>query len=453
MEMETPMNPSRSYEPWVLVEPDVARYLENEARRHPDWADVQNRWGLLELSRGRVESATDIFAHALALNPGYKWACANYVQALALCGESPRARAFLHENECEDFGVKAMVHAFLEFLDGRYAEAEKALERAPESIWERPDFLRFRAACRAAAQPGSGDAVWEKAAPAFAGLDPQLVAPWDEHGNIRPRLLSFIPGMHQLWVIISTFLGRLGRWQDAEWAALASYAFFADRSMLLNQQGQLASLRGEGDAAVRLWEEAAWLAPESPNPHINLAYHWSAQGDLESAFESLSSALARAPRYADLLYQMGLLLQARGEFDRALQSFRRALDRNPYYTMARLQEAETLFTLERWDEARNSYRRVLETGLGSCDLYTKLGVCEEKLGEMAEAEAAFREAVQLNPGDSRIYDRLGSLLAHQGRVADAQNVWRRFLEMSDDTVRSAEVATLLKALQERNRTA
>ena len=71
--------------------------------------------------------------------------------------------------------------------------------------------------------------------------------------------------------------------------------------------------------------ELARQVVEQTEPWIALAYLWSAEGDLEQADEALRQSLDRAPRYADLHYQRGLLDRARGDTKAALRSFRAAL--------------------------------------------------------------------------------------------------------------------------------
>jgi tetratricopeptide (TPR) repeat protein len=156
-------------------------------------------------------------------------------------------------------------------------------------------------------------------------------------------------------------------------------------------------------------------------------------------------ALERAPRYADLHYQMGLLLGACGRDDDALLSFRRALEINPGYTSARLSEAGVLFALEQWQAARDAYDQVLAAGLVSSDIHLHVGQIEDKLGNPERAAAAYREALRLNPREAEAYYLIGDLHRRRGDREAARKAWRTFLKLSHDPKRAVEVEGLLKS--------
>jgi tetratricopeptide (TPR) repeat protein len=249
--------------------------------------------------------------------------------------------------------------------------------------------------------------------------------------------------MHELWLHLSTMLARQRCWGEAQEEAAVAYLAWSDRGTYLNQLAYVASIRGEDEAALRLYEEAAIAAPDAPEPYIALAFHWSAVGELEKSYQALQCGLRRAPRYADLHHQMGLLQRGRHRPEESLEAFRSALEINPEYALARLDEADTLFQLERWSEAHEAYLKVLDTGLGSSDIHLHLGQLEQRLGHREEAERAFLEALRLNPAEALAHYHLGKLYRESGDRPRAQRAWKRFLSMNPDPEREAEVRAAL----------
>jgi tetratricopeptide (TPR) repeat protein len=443
--METAMKPPEPFD-WLLVDPDVLAILASEAEDHPRWADVLNRYGISLLATGKTEDAAAVFERALAINPRYAWACLNHLQAVALQGDHARARALLETAPDPDPGAKAYVAAVLSLLAG--GDGSEALDALPRELADRPDFLRLRAALVAGRDPEAARSLREAVVRGHTELGSTAMLPRPEDAGDPRHRLSFVPGLHQLFLQASALEARLGRWEDAERSAQAAAVYWFDRGGVRHQQGFAASLRGEDDRAVRLWRAAAEESPSDPRAPIALAYHWSAAGQLEDARGSMRDALDRAPGYADLHHQMGLLEAAEGNLEAALASFRRALDLNPNYAVARLQAAVTLFELERWIEAREAFTVVVDAGLDSSDIELRIGRIEEVLGNHDRAGRAYREAIRLNPTDPLPHYHLGRLHRLQGNRSGAKKAWRRFLELDGDSARRDEVRSGLDEMDE-----
>jgi tetratricopeptide (TPR) repeat protein len=424
------------------LDADVLKLVEAESERHPRWPDVQNRWGLVLLIRGRFTEAEQVFGRCLELNPHYAWAALNLAQCLALAGKTERAISVWKQAEDPDRGARDYVAIFLDLLASDPEAGLARLDAVPEDLRERHDFLRLRAALLRDIRPEEAVAVMERAArdPDAGGADSE--AEEDETGDAWP--FSLVTGLWQLWTEVSSLQARLGRTAEAEAYARRAFRHWSDRGTLLHQRGFVASLAGNDRAAVAFFEEAARVSPVAPRALISLAYHWSAMGELERAREALIEALRRAPRYADLHYQMGLLERARGSFEEALNEFRAALEINPRYTLARLDVAAALFDLGRWREARAVYRDVIAAGIRSSDIYLQVGEAEERIGNLEEAESAYREALRLNPGESVAHYHLGRLYRKRGDGARARLSWSKFLELTGDESRAAEVKALLQ---------
>ncbi len=420
------------------VDADVLRLVEEESERHPHWPDVQNRWGLVLLLRGRFTEAEQVFGRCLDLNPRYAWAALNLAQCLALAGKYERALAVWKQAGEPERGARDYVAAFLDLLESRAEAGRARLDGLPDDLRERPDFLRLRATLLRESRPEEAESLLQRALE-----DPDVGGTGiDDAGDAWP--FGYVAGLWQLWIEVSSLEARLGRMDAAEAYAHRAFRHWSDRGTLFHQRGMVASLAGNDEQAVALYEEAARMAPDTPRPLISLAYHWSAMGELERAREALAQALQRAPRFADLHHQMGLLERARGSFQDALHEFQVALEINPRYTLARLDVAAALFDLHRWKEARAVYRECVAGGIRSSDIYLQVGEAEEHLGNLEEAESSYREALRLNPGEVEAHYLLGRLYRTWGDAEKARLSWSKFLELTGDDTRAAEVKTLLR---------
>ena len=428
---------------WSSLDSSVLHMIQVDAEEHPTWADMQNKWGLVLMLRGDYEAAVTVFEHCLKINPHYCWAATNRIQALALAGRLDDARTAV---QSADFGEKAVpffLGAFLALLGGQKADGLRELESLSGPFQTRLDVNRLRAALLWIASADDAKKFWDGFPITDTGLNPLTVAPWDEDHEVSTRWITFVPGLHQLFLEASVITGRLGKFDEAESLANLSFMFWSDEAMSLNQRGFLAAFRGSDGEAVRLYEKATRVAPEDARPHIALAYHWSAAGELGRAYQALSSALARAPRYADLNYQMALLNRAMEKIQEALESVQTALGINPNYIVARLHEARMLFQLGRWEEAKGSYTQVIDNGLVSSDILLHLGQIEDQLGDSSAAEHSYLKVLKQNPHEPLAHYLLGKVYQRQGDREKAQKSWREFLKLEGDPDQLAEIKAVL----------
>jgi len=421
------MNPRNPHDVLPGVDPTLLPLLEEEARRHPDWADVQNRCGLAHLAAGNLDAALVAFQRALDRNPGYGWAALNRACTLALLERPAEAREALAQAPEAAPGSRGRVKDFLTLL-GTHPPAP--LDPRP-SEGERLDVLRLRAAlARIAGRETESEQLWQRAQTCLpAGLLPADASPWGSEGDPKGRALTFLPGLHELYLAQSTIEARLRRRESAERSAGFSHLLWSEEGTYLCQLGEIASVLGDDDEAFARYEAAARSAPGDPRPHAALAFLWSAAGEVEPAREALREALRNAPRYADLHYQLALVECARADLEGALASLEEALRINPRYAVARLESAHVLCILERWEEARAATLHVRKEGVASADIALQLGRIELALGHPDAAEAAWKEALELAPADGAVLRELGRLFRSQGRRAEAKEIWKELLDV------------------------
>ena len=110
---------------------------------------------------------------------------------------------------------------------------------------------------------------------------------------------------------------------------------------------------GRREEAMRQWNEALKLKPDSPNIHLQLGVSYLRRGDTGSAQEHFRTALAHNPNPADATYRywLGASLSRANQFEAALEEFTRAVEIDGTRTLARLGEARMLVALGRYADA------------------------------------------------------------------------------------------------------
>lgn len=317
------------FRPVPFRDSEAAEELETEHGRHPRWADLANRVGLLRLTRNDFAGAERAFAAALDQNPRYAWALCNLAAVRALRGAAEEAHRILEAGPEPGPGARALTEGWLALLSGRPGAVAAVNRRLPRTLWGRRDTSMFTEACDAAQAP-------------FVRL----------------------PGLHELWRWWSVSRAEAGDRAGANEAADELERHWADPGLNLSHRAQLSLVYGDPQAARREYLTALQAAPHDATAPAALAQMAARDRKWSTARAFLSEALRRAPGYADLHRQMGSLAARLGDDEGALASYRRALRINPLYQRARAEEAAALARLGRWPEASRRLR-TLRVGRGA----------------------------------------------------------------------------------------
>ena len=119
-----------------VTDPEVHAAIEGDALAHPEWADLQNRYGLLLLAGGDLDRAEAAFGRALATNPRYAWALLNLASVHAVQERFEEARDLLDRATDPVPGARCVASGWLAVLEGRPDAGERAVARLPERLQE-----------------------------------------------------------------------------------------------------------------------------------------------------------------------------------------------------------------------------------------------------------------------------------------------------------------------------
>lgn len=179
------------------------------------------------------------------------------------------------------------------------------------------------------------------------------------------------------------------------------------------------------------------MLPARPSPadvpawFARAARHHAA-GRVADAERLYRDILAVAPRHADSLHRLGVILHQQGRHAAAAELLRKAVAENadaaPYHAHLGL----VLAALGRLDDAIACCRTAVALDPGLADAHNNMGVMLARLGRLAEAAACYRRALVCAPALADIHNNLGSALLGLGRPAEAVPHFREALARAPD---------------------
>lgn len=154
-------------------------------------------------------------------------------------------------------------------------------------------------------------------------------------------------------------------------------------------------------------------------------------GRLDEAERRLRSLLAREPRNANALFQLGMLCLLRGNAGAAEPLLRQAADEAPSATAA-IAHADALERLGRLEQACERLRLAIGRDSRRAAAWARLAAIELRLRRWSDAEQAARAALALGPADPGPQLHLAKALGEQGDYAAAEALLRKLLEDHPD---------------------
>ena len=163
------------------------------------------------------------------------------------------------------------------------------------------------------------------------------------------------------------------------------------------------------------------------------------RGDAEAALARLSGLLRTRPRFADVHYMVGVLLEARGDYEGAAESLREALRINPSYCEAALALASVYERQGDFRRCRSVAERLQSLQRPSdgaldpttrgklANLQAALGDAYREAGELRQGIEAYRKALDRCPGYHDIRYRLAIALREAGLPHKAIEELKRVL--------------------------
>ena len=210
---------------------------------------------------------------------------------------------------------------------------------------------------------------------------------------------------------------RAGEWQ---FAALAFQQAVSRDASYIEARAYLGlSLEQLGLDGLQEIKEAAQAAPNSALPHVFLAEHYRAVGDLDRAIREQQIATHLEPGNPAITAELGSLYAVNGELDLAESAYREAVglasDDSRFWLL--LAQFSLAYEVRIAELATPAARNAITLTEGNAAALDSLGYAHLLNGDLLLAERLLLRSLQDEPSRAQTLYHLGLLRIHQG---DAQ---------------------------------
>ena len=184
----------------------------------------------------------------------------------------------------------------------------------------------------------------------------------------------------------------------------AALAVLKQRGLLNSLVGQVTAgniymRRGEPEAALRLFDGAARLAPDAPELSANRSAALMELGRYEEALAAADKALRLRPAYAGAQFNRGNALRALSRVDQAVVAYTSALSVQPGMAQAHLNRGLALLSLQRLPEALDDFTQATRLAPGNAAAHIARATALRQLARFDEALAVADAGLAIHSGN------------------------------------------------------
>lgn len=172
--------------------------------------------------------------------------------------------------------------------------------------------------------------------------------------------------------------------------------------------------------------------PKDAEEHILRAEAFRARRELTEAAEESARAVELEPGNPSYLLTAARIQQSGGHYESALEILRRALERAPRHAEVHYNMAVSYYFLRRYEDARRSLGEALKSDPQSPRSLFLYGITLINQGESRPAEKCLRQAIALEPDNARYRFHLGTALLRDNRPAEAQTMFEKAVRLKPD---------------------
>lgn len=181
------------------------------------------------------------------------------------------------------------------------------------------------------------------------------------------------------------------------------------------------------DGAIELMKKCHKLNPSDAEVLNNLGLVLQETGQVDEAIVYYEEALYHDPRLCSAHYNLGIAFQRKEQYDKAISCYQRTLECDPDFTDAYYNLGIAFQENGQYDKATDCYQEALRHNPENADLYFNLGISFQKKARIDEAIGFYRKAIALNPGHVDVFNNLGLALTERGEIDQALTCYERAL--------------------------
>ncbi|MFC1500168.1 tetratricopeptide repeat protein [Candidatus Zixiibacteriota bacterium] len=221
------------------------------------------------------------------------------------------------------------------------------------------------------------------------------------------------------WMDIALFFSVVGDWVGMEATLREALSIRPRDQGLLVELARALSNQGAYDEAERVLPTGR-LKQVSEDVYLRVrAGIRLGQGDGTAALDDLEEAARLAPESPEVWNDLGVVYLQKGQWEEAVPAFSRAVELQPDLGEAWANLGMIAFRDANWEEAAVNLDRARVAGASDAQVGFNLGSARVNLNDYAGAEEAFRSNLREWPRHADSYIALAALLERDGRLQEA----------------------------------
>jgi len=242
----------------------------------------------------------------------------------------------------------------------------------------------------------------------------ELFGRW-RHG----RALAAITALLMVTTLGARTYNEIWYWQNSETLWKHAIENTSQNSVAQNSLGTVLLEKGDLEQAVRHYEEALKVEPDSALIHSDLGKALEREGRIDEALFEFRRALQLSPNSADSFYDLGNISMDKGQSEQAISYYERVIQIKPDFAGVYNNLGNAHLRLGQLDEAIANYRKAVALRPDLPDAQYNLGNALSNKGDFDEAIACYEASLQIRPNSARVHNSLGVALAAVGRTDEA----------------------------------
>lgn len=221
-----------------------------------------------------------------------------------------------------------------------------------------------------------------------------------------------------------TLLNKALREYNRALALRQPHAFIYDGKgiVLLNQ--------GKVDEAIETFQLAIALDPNYASPHRNLWFAYEKKGLHELALAEILKAVSIEPEFAEAYNNLGISYGRQAEFEKSIEAFKMAFSIDPHSSKYLINLATTYQRKGEFDQAIGWYKKGLQLNTNEPIYYLNLANTFLLKGMVIEAIETLKVGMQIQPPNADIFQKLGIIYEKVGQAELAMQYYEKAMHLS-----------------------
>ena len=188
--------------------------------------------------------------------------------------------------------------------------------------------------------------------------------------------------------------------------------------------------RGEYDEAIESFQKAIELLDSFAVSYNGVAYAYNCKGEYEQAIEYCQKAIERDQNYAAPWNNLGFAYDALGNYEKAIECYQKATELDPKDPIPWSNLGSTYDDMGNYEKTIEVCKRALELDPQNAKAYNNLGYACLHLGDYDLTIEYCRKAVEIDPKYAEAWNGLSYGYNYKGKYYKALECCRRAIELN-----------------------